>query len=229
VKHSPLPLVLALALVAASPLQLDSQYVLQRYSLAIDTVEQPKAVIFTYTVSQAGPTTIEQRHVIYRSGSEVRDETLAVDGMPLVRKLVRFSHREDRYAIARLAPRTAEYELLFVRTVKDGRHADYLYDATPLIRTSDASVDRVTIDGVRYLPRSVYLTTQGPNAKGRARIQYAAFGRYWMPVVADVDAVVNGKPARERITWSDYSFPQSLPPSAFLPPEPLPGATLPPI
>jgi hypothetical protein len=162
--------------------------------LAIDTVEQPKAVIFTYTVSQAGPTTIEQRHVIYRSGSEVRDETLAVDGETLVRKLVRFSHREDSYAIARLSPRTTDYELLFVRTVKDGRHLDYEYDAAPLLRTADASIDRVTIDGIRYLPRTIYFTTQGPDAKGSARVAFAPFGRYWMPVAADVDAVVNGKP-----------------------------------
>jgi hypothetical protein len=197
--------------------------------LAIDTVEQPKAVIFTYTVSQAGPTTIEQRHVIYRSGSEVRDETLAVDGETLVRKLVRFSHREDSYAIARLSPRTTDYELLFVRTVKDGRHLDYEYDAAPLLRTADASIDRVTIDGIRYLPRTIYFTTQGPDAKGSARVAFAPFGRYWMPVAADVDAVVNGKPAREHIAWSDYSFPQSLPASAFIPPKPLPGATLPPI
>ena len=197
--------------------------------LAVDTVERPKAVIFTYTVSQAGPTTIEQRHVIYRSGSEVRDETLAVDGIALIRKVVRFSHREDRYAIERLAPRTTTYELLFIRTVKDGRHVDYLYDAAPLVRTGDAAIDRVTIDGTRFLPRSVHFTTEGPDAKGDARVVYAAFGKYWMPVSADVDAVVKGKPARERITWSDYRFPQSLPASTFLAPKPLPGATVTPL
>jgi hypothetical protein len=223
-----LPL-LVLAIVAATPSQLDSQYVLQRYAVAIDTVEQPKAVIFTYTLSQAGPTTIEERHVIYRSGSEVRDETLAVDGISLIRKIVRFSHREDRYAVARLAPRTTDYELLFEGTVRDGRHADYVYDATPLIRGGDAAIDSVTIDGVRFLPRSVHFTTQGLDAKGNAHVVYAAFGKYWMPVSADVDAVVNGKPARERLTWSDYSFPQSLPASVFPAPKPLPGATVPPI
>jgi hypothetical protein len=217
--------VLAGLLVAASPLQLDSQYVLQRYMLAIDTVAQPKAVIFTYTVSQVGPTNIDQRHQIYRSGTNVRDETLAVDGVALVRKVVRFSHREDRYAIARLAPRTTDYELLFVRTDKDGRHVDYVYDATPLLRTSSAAIERVAIDGVRYLPRTISFATQGSDAKGNARVQYAAYGKYWLPVAADVDAVVNGKRARERITWGDYRFPESLPASAFLPPKPLPGTT----
>ena len=36
---------------------------------------------------------------------------------------------------------------------------------------------------------------------------------------------MKGKPARELITWSDYRFPASLPPSTFQPPEPLPHAT----
>jgi hypothetical protein len=218
----------ALALLGATPGQLDSQYVLQRYALAIDTVPVPKAVIFTYTVSQAGPSNLEQRHVIYRSGSDVRDETLAVDGVS--RKGVRFSRRDDRYAIATMAPRTAAYQLLFEKAVRDGRHVDYLYEATPLIRgASGATIDRVAIDGTTFLPRVLYFTTSGPNANGTGRIEYAAFGRYWMPVAADVNATVAGKPARERIVWSDYRFPESLPPSTFQSPKPLPIATLPPI
>jgi hypothetical protein len=218
----------ALLLLGASPLQLDSQYVLQRYMLAIDSVAQPKAVIFTYTVSQAGPTNIEQRHEIYRSGSDVRDETLAVDGVALVHKVVRFSHREDRYSILRIAPRTTNYEMLFLRTIKDGRRIDYLYDVSGMIRSPDVTIDRVAIDGTRYLPRIVYFTTENGDAKGSARIEYAPFGKYWMPVVAEVSAVVGGKVARERITWSDYRFPDTLPASAFVPPKPLPHATPPP-
>jgi hypothetical protein len=223
---------IALALIAtlgASSAELDSQYVLQRYTLAIDAVETPKAVIFTYTVAQAGPSNLEQRHVIYRSGSDVRDETLAVDGVALARKIVRFSHREDRYAVAKLAPRAASYELLYVRSIKDGHHVDYEYEASPLLRSLDASVDRVTIDGQRFLPRDVRFLTSGPDAHGVAHVTYAPFGKYWMPVTAEVDAVVDGKPARERIVWSDYRFPQSLPASTFVPPRPLPHATLPPV
>lgn len=219
----------ALLLLGASSLQLDSQYVLQRYMLAVDSVAQPKAVIFTYTVSQAGPTNIEQRHEIYRSGSDVRDETLAVDGVVLVHKVVRFSHREDRYSILRIAPRTTNYEVLFLRTIKDGRRIDYLYDVSGMIRSPDVTIDRVAIDGTRYLPRMVYFTTENGDAKGSARIEYAPFGKYWMPVVAEVSAVVGGKVARERITWSDYRFPDTLPASAFVPPKPLPHATPPPL
>lgn len=224
-----LALALLFAAVAATPEELDSQYVLQRYSVAIETVPVPKAVIFTYTVSQAGPSNLDQRHVVYRSGSQVRDETLAVDGVPLVHKIVSFARREDRYEVSRIAPKAAGYEMLFVRAVKDGRHTDYQYDATSLLRGANAAVDRVTIDGIKYLPKDIRFKTGSQDARGDAHVQYAAFGRYWMPVVAEITAVVNGKPARERIAWGDYRFPDSLPPSTFEPPRPLPHSTIAPL
>jgi hypothetical protein len=224
-----LALALLLAAAGATPEDLDSQYVLQRYAVAIETVPIPKAVIYTFTVSQAGPSNIDQRHVIYRSGLHVRDETLAVDGVPLVHKVVTFSQREDRYEISRIAPKAATYELLFVRTLRDGHHVDYQYEASPLVHGGDAAVDRVTIDGVKYLPKDVRFKTGSETAHGIAHVAYAQFGKYWMPVLAEINAVVNGKPARERIVWSDYRFPESLPPSAFQSPRPLLHATLPPM
>lgn len=228
-KRALVALALIVAAAGATPAELDSQYVLQRYAVAIETVPVPKAVIFAYTVSQAGPSNIDQRHVVYRNGSQVRDETLAVDGVALVHKIVSFGRREDRYDVSRIAPKAAAYELLFLRSVKDGHHVDYQYDVSPLIRGADAVVDRVTIDGLKYLPKDVRFKTGTQSSNGTAHVAYAQFGKYWMPVLAEVTAIVNGKPARERIVWSDYRFPDSLPPSTFEPPRPLPHATLPPI
>lgn len=214
------------ALIGGTSTQLDSEYVLQRYMLAIEALPTPKAVIYTYSVSQAGPTNIEQRHRIYRSGMSVRDETISVDGEFLRHRTVRFYHREERYTVGRFAPRTDAYELLFVRTVSDGHHLDYVYEATPLSRPTTAWIDRVTIDGTRYLPRVVHFHAIGSDTRGSAEIQFAPFGRYWMPVAAEATALVNGKPARERITWGDYRFPEYLPPSTFQAPEPLPQVTV---
>lgn len=216
-------------LLAAGPVELDSQYVLQRYALAIANVAVPKVVVYSYTVSQVGPSNIEQHHRVYRSGTDVRDETLSIDGIALSRKLVRFSHREDRYTVSRFAPHTDAYQLLFLGTTRDGRHLDYVYEATPLSGASGTRVDRVTIDGVNFLPRAVHFYSVGLDARGSGNIEFGPFGRYWMPVVAAAQAQVKGKPAHELITWSDYRFPASLPPSTFQPPEPLPGATLPPV
>jgi hypothetical protein len=213
--------VLAFTLIGASPPTLDSQYVLQRYALALASLIVPKVVVYSYTVAQVGPSNIEQHHQIYRSGTDVRDETLAVDGIPLSRKLVRFSHHEDRYTVDRFAPRTDAYELLFLGTAKDGHHLDYIYEATPLNRPAGAWIDRIAIDGQRFLPRAVHFHSSGLEAAGSGDIEFAAFGGYWMPVVASAQARVKGKPARERIVWSDYRFPESLPPSTFQAPEPL--------
>jgi hypothetical protein len=207
--------------------QLDSQVVLQHYALALSARSSPKVVVYSYAISQVGPSNIEQRHRIYRSGLNVRDETLSVDGIPLSRKLVRFSRREDRYAVERFAPSAGNYELLFLGTAKDAHHLDYVYEATPIGRTSGAWVDRLTIDGVTFLPRFVHFHSSGVGVVGSGNVEFGSFGKYWMPLLADASARVGGKVAHERISWSDYRFPKSLPPSTFAPPRPLPHATIP--
>jgi hypothetical protein len=214
-----------LAMLGATAPQLDSQYVLQRYAIAVAKVAAPKVVVYSYTVSQVGAANIEQRHRVYRSSTHVRDETISIDGMPLRRKIVRFSQRQDRYAIERFAPRADSYQLLFLGTTKDGHHLDYVYEATPLSRGSTAWIDRVTIDGVKFLPRVVHFHSNALDVRGSGNIEFGSFGKYWMPIVATALATVKGKPARELIVWSDYRFPASLPPSTFQPPQPLPRAT----
>jgi hypothetical protein len=213
------------ALLGAVPEQLDSQYVLQHYALAVAKVAPPKVVVYSYTVSQVGATNIEQHHRVYRSGTHVRDETISIDGMPLRRKVVRFSHREDRYAVTRFAPHADAYQLLFLGTTKDGHHFDYVYEATPLNRTSDAWIDRVMIDGNKFLPRVVHFHSNALDVRGSGNIEFGPIGKYWMPIVATAMAAVKGKPAHELIMWSDYRFPASLPSSTFQPPQPLPQAT----
>ena len=216
------------ALLGAKPAKaLDSQYVLQRYARAVARFMPPKVVIYSYTISQLGPTNIEQHHRIYRSGMDVRDETLSVDGIPLSRKIVRFSRRDDPYTVTRFAPQADTYELLFLGTAKDGHHLDYVYEATPLTRPSGAWIDRLTIDGAKFLPRNVRFHSNGGDAVGSGEIAFAPFGKYWMPVTAVAQAHVKGKPTRESINWTDYRFPESLPPSTFQAPEPLPNATPP--
>jgi len=220
----------ALLLGAAPSPELDSQVVLQRYALALVETPVPKLLVFGYTVSQAGLGNFEERHQVYRKGLSVRDETLAIDGAALHQKTVRFEQREERYAIDRIAPRSDTYQMLFLHTVRDGSHVDYVFDTTPILRQGIGMwVEQVTIDGIKFLPKRVRFRSEGENAKGKGEIEYAAFGKYWLPVVATVDATVNGKPARERIAWSDYRFPPALPSSTFLAPQPLPAASLPPI
>lgn len=218
------------ALVGASPVQVDSQIVLQRYELEMADLATPTAMIFSYDVSQAGPTNIEQRHRVYRQGLAVRDETIAVDGEQLRRKIVRIGRRPDRYTLARLAPRTASYAFVFVHAVKQGSQVDYVYEASPLESVSSGFiVKRMIVDGKRFLPRTISFSTSGAAARGDGQIEFGEAGKYWVPISVSVEADISGKRARERITWSDYSFPSGLPPSTFQGAKPLPHATLPPI
>lgn len=218
-----------IALLGLAPQPIDSQIVLQRYELELGDLQPPKTMIFSYVVSQLGVTDIEQRHRIYRSGLSVRDETIAVNGIALKSKIVTFSHREDRYAVERLAPRISTYAMLFLRTVRDGSHVDYSYQATPLAPAGEFAVTGVTIDGVSYLPREIDFRTSSANASGQGKLVYGKSDKYWVPMYVTVDAKVDGKPARERIVWSDYRFPPALPASTFVAPKPLPRASLPPV
>jgi hypothetical protein len=197
---------------------LDSQVVIGRYVSALEALPTPPAMIFTYDMSQAGPTDIDQRHVVYRSGNRVRDETIEQNGTPLKRRMVHVRRQADPYTMSALAPRVEDYELLFVRTIRDGKHLDYIYRAVPLrAEAVGFSVDRVTIDGSSYLPRVInFHSSNGTGIDGAGSIQFARFGRYWMPTVASASAVIGGAVARERITFSDYTFPKSLPRSTFL-------------
>lgn len=208
---------------------LDSQYVLQRYASAIASVAAPKVVVFSYTISQVGASNIEQHHRVYRSGLDVRDDTLTIDGVTLLQKVVRFSRHQDHYAVSRFAPNPNTYELLFLGTTKDGHHLDYVYEATPLSHSSATWIDRLTIDGATFLPRVVHFHSGGAEVEGSGEVEFAPFGTYWMPVLAKATARVKGALATERIVWNDYRFPQSLPPSTFQEPRPLPDARIPPI
>ena len=85
----------------------------------------------------------------------------------------------------------------------------------------------MTIDGANFLPREIHFHSSGIGIEGSGEVEFGAFGKYWMPLIADASARIGGKPAHERIAWSDYAFPQSLPLSTFQPPRPLPHALLP--
>ncbi|MDQ6822901.1 MAG: hypothetical protein M3Z07_00170 [Candidatus Eremiobacteraeota bacterium] len=215
--------------LGAAPTPLDSQLVLTRFAMHLNAASPPKNSIFTYTISQAGPVAIEQMHRIYRSGIQVRDETLAVDGQGLhaANRVIRIGKYRDRYTIESLAPRPAEYTFLFEEGRRVAGHVDYLYQAIPLIKGAPFIVEGMTIDGNTFLPSLLRFRISARGARGSGDIRFAKFGRYWMPTVVTITAIVNKKPSRERIVFSGYRFPASLPKATFRSPKPLPVPVLP--
>lgn len=214
---------LSVALSGAAPL--DSQLVLNRYSARLLHEEGPKVLVFSYTVSQAGPRDIEQTHRVYRSGDLVRDETLMVDGVR--QKSIRIARYRNRYTLDNLAPRMTQYAFLFERATRIGSGIAYTYRAVPLGSPFGFIVDGMTVDGRTFLPLEIRFHAATARMKGTGAIAFAKSGKYWVPTMANVEAKINGKPARERITFSAYQFPSSLPKSTFQTAKPLPAPTLP--
>lgn len=217
-------LLLAAALIKPP---LDSQVVLHRYASHLLTAEVPKTLIFTYSVSQAGPESIEQSHRIYRSGELVRDETLQIDGQALKPKITRITRYRDRYTLDNLAPRMTAYAFLFLRAVRSGNGYSYVYRAVPLGATTAFTVVGMTIDGRTFLPSQILFKTSSSTMSGRGAISFAKSGKYWVPTAVAVHATIAGKPANERITFTSYQFPGRLPKSTFQAPRPLPTPALP--
>ena len=217
----------AALLVALAGAPLDSQVVLERYATHLLAVDAPKAVIFSYTISQAGPRDIEETHRQYRNGDLVRDETLSADGQSLRPKITRIARYRNRYTIDGLAPRLTQYAFLFLRAVRVGNVYQYEYRAEPLGAAAGFVVEGMTIDGRTYLPSVIRFHTSTGSVLGTGSVGFASAGKYWVPTAANVEAKINGKPARERITFSAYQFPGSLPKSTFQAPKPLPTPALP--
>ncbi|HEX5274019.1 MAG TPA: hypothetical protein VFW34_01950 [Candidatus Rubrimentiphilum sp.] len=216
---------LAFAVTLAPLKVLDSQLVLQRYEARLTATKDPQTLIFLYSVSQAGPLDIDQMHRVYRSGSLVRDETLVVDGVK--QKTTRIARYRNRYTLHNLAPRTTRYVFLFVRPiVRNGRY-DYLYRAVPLGAPAAFTVRTMTIDGRTFLPREIRFHSTGAGARGDGTLAFTAAGKYWVPLSIAVQGSVNGRTARERITFGGYQFPAALPQSTFHAPRALPPAVLP--
>lgn len=209
--------------MGAAPL--DSQAVLNRYSSRLLHEDGPKVLVFMYAVSQAGPRNIEQSHRIYRSGDLVRDETLMVDGVK--QKAIRIARYRNRYTLDNFAPRLTQYAFLFQRSIRSGNTVEYVYRAVPLGALGSFVVDGMTIDTRTFLPSVIHFHAAGVAAKGSGAITFAKAGKYWVPTTATVEANINGKPAREHITFSAYSFPASLPKSTFQSPKPLPTPSVP--
>lgn len=218
-----LALLLLAQAVAAKPL--DSQIVLERYTTRLLHEEGPKVLVFSYTVSQLGPRDIEETHRVYRSGDLVRDETLLVDGVR--QKNIRIARYRNRYTLDNLAPRVTQYAFLFQRSSRSGGGLQYVYRAVPLGAAGGFVVDAMTIDGRTFLPSVIHFHTTGSAMQGSGTVAFTGAGKYWVPLAANVEARIGGKPARERIAFTAYQFPASLPKSTFQSPRRLQAPALP--
>ncbi len=196
-----------------TPARVAPAAVLARYAQALARLKEPRVVTFDYTLDQTGLRTLAQTHRVFRAGNDERDETLTVDSKRLSPPKVRiFRGRRNRYTVARLAPRLADYDFAFVGTVKDAHHQDYVFRLTPHA-VRPFSVTTVRIDGVRFLPLAIDFVTSAN--EGTGSVTFGSDARWWVPFNASAHATVAASVADERLTFYTYRFPSTLPPSTF--------------
>lgn len=207
------------------PPDIPPSLVLQRYEEALAQIQPPPDSIFEYAVEQSGLRDLEETHRVYRQGQRERDETIRVDGFALKPPRVRVVQKPDRYAVERLAPKPGDYTFAFSsRSVQAGR-AVYTFK-TELQRVAPFSITSIDVDAEHFLPLTLRFRTVNGDTKADGHVSYAPQATFWLPREASVEARTGtGKVARERITWSQYVFPDALPPSTFAPPRPKVTAT----
>ncbi len=210
-------------LAGKAPPAVAASAVLANYEAVLAKALTAPYVSFEYTVEQVGARDLQQDHRIYRDRTNERDELLSVNGETLPRPIVRlFRGRIERYALGRLAPRATGYAFRFLRMNRDGKRTSYEFATTPKA-SGRFRVDRVTIDGTSFMPTQLAFTTKSGAVVGRGTLVFGKVDRYYVPFSVNLTAEVQGKPTREKIVWSHYRFPDSLPSNVFTPPRPLPS------
>lgn len=216
-----LPTAVPVPAATAAPL-LAPAVVVARYKAALAKLAEPRVFAVEYRLVQTGTRTIDQSHRVFRSGTDERDETLAVNGNRSKKPVVRiFRRRPYRYTVAALAPKASAYDFVFAGPHKDGKHVDYVFDLAPKGKPPALAFTQVVIDGVTFLPQSVTFATS--QHAGRGSVTFVKADRYWVARAASAQANVPGGVAREQLSFARWRFPSSLPRSTFSVPRPLPA------
>ena len=106
--------------------------VIAKYQSALKSLKEPRVFTVEYTMQQTGARTLDQTHRIFRSGSDERDETLAVNGSRSKYPVVRiFRRRPYRYTVAALAPKPSAYDFAYAGPHRNGKHVDYVFTLPP--------------------------------------------------------------------------------------------------
>jgi hypothetical protein len=206
---------------AQPPATAGTALVLQRYADALATIARPANMVFEITVDQSGIHNFDETHRIYRSGLHERDETLALAGTSLKIPLVRVRENAYKYDVLTLAPKPAEYVFKYSGMRVVAGRTVYAFRTDSALPSSFAVTD-VLIDGQHFLPTVIAFVSTGNGMKGKGRVTFAPSGHYWVARDVSVTATsATGKVARERIVWSKYRFPESLPASTFSAPKPV--------
>jgi hypothetical protein len=103
-----------------------------------------------------------------------------------------------------------------------GRRKAFAFRTEPIV-AGNFTVTDVLIDAEHALPLTIAFTSASGALKGKGKITLGPVGRYWAVREVTVVATAGSKIERERIAWSKYRFPETLPEWTFSAPRPLPS------
>ena len=195
--------------------------VVDSYRSALASLKRPPFVEFTYTHTRSGPSRIvTEEHRVYRTlDGQERNDTVMVNGTPIVPAASRILHRPVwPYDVAQFAPSPDDYDVsLAAPAFVSGRKALALKLAR---RTAaDFTLKDLFFDPRRFLPLRETFSVTGGNCSGDGLINFGPASEYWLPTSIQVTCTAQtpSGPAvyKESIRFSNYAFPNAIPADVF--------------
>jgi hypothetical protein len=222
--YAVLAIAAGLALTGALPAWGAAETILDKYRAALAAHPLPPYMEFGYVVTRSGPGRIvtEQHRVYWANDGNERNDTLSVNGTPLVPPASRIVHRITwPYDPAQFAVGADEYQATPAGvSLVNGRKA-YAFILTKNA-ASDFMLKSLYVDVRTHLPLRETFAVTGDTCAGSGSIEFSGNGRYWLPsFVAVICTVPDTTPPsvyKESIRFTGYSFPKTIPPDVFTPP-----------
>jgi hypothetical protein len=207
-----------IALLAAAP-----ETIFGSYRSALLARKTPVNMEFEYTVTRSGPNRIvTERHRVYWTATGVeRNDTLEVNGTPVVPAISRMLHRATwPYDVGQFAVSTDEYDVVPAGVaIVTGRKA-YVFGVTRSA-PADFMLKALYVDVKSRLPLRQTFSVAGAGCQGSGSIDFAPTSGYWLPNFVSVvcTAPQQGETPpdvfKESIRFSGYTFPAAIPPDVF--------------
>lgn len=215
----------AAASLAAAPARSDdiaatgADDAIAKYRAALAALPAIGNVVFDYVETRSGPTRVmTQAHRVYRNAAgDERDETTAVDGVPVVPAIVKFSSSPDwAYDPRAFAVDAGDYQTMPLGvTALVGKHA--LKFSAVRTTAGDFAVTALYLEPSSGLPVRETFTASGGGCAGSGDIVFGTVDRRLMPtiVTASCTDATTGQTFKQTIRFSGYRFVRTLPPQAF--------------
>ncbi len=208
----------ALVLLAATPTT-----ILDSYRLAIAARKIPANMEFVYTVTRSGPARIvtEQHRVYWTSSGEERNDTIAVNGTPVIPARSHMLHRTIwPYDAGQFSVSADDYDATPAGMAIISGRKTYAF-ALARNAPADFMLKSLYVDAKTRLPVRQTFAVAGQDCQGSGSIDFTAFGSYWLPSFISVVCTQVGSGAspppvfKESIRFTSFQFPSAIPSDVF--------------